>query len=64
VRIENGYTMPIDGCVSVIELDVTGPKIRMVGVLVETDHQVPIRFDPVDTVVFVVDASGVPEADF
>src|SRR6056297_2019812 len=45
-----------------IELDMAGPKIRMVSVLVEADHEVPIRFDPVDAVVFVVDAGGIPEA--
>nr|WP_185955779.1 hypothetical protein [Halorubrum cibi] len=53
--------MPIDGRVFVIELDVTGSKIRMIGVLVKAQHQIPVRFDPVDAVVFVVDASGVPE---
>jgi len=45
-----------------IKLDMAGPKIRMVSVLMEADHEVPIRFDPVDAVVFVVDASGIPEA--
>jgi len=38
VRIEKRDTMPINGRVFVIELDVTAPKIRMVGVLVEADH--------------------------
>jgi hypothetical protein len=55
--------MPIDRRVFVIELDVARPKIRMIGVLVEAEHQVPVRFDPVDAVVFVVDAGGVPEAN-
>nr|WP_228546361.1 hypothetical protein [Halegenticoccus tardaugens] len=55
--------MSIDGCVFVIELDVTGPKVRMVGILVKAEHQVPFRFDPVDAVVFVVDASWVPETN-
>jgi hypothetical protein len=35
----------------------------MIGVLVEAQHQIPVRFDPVDAVVFVVDAGGVPEAN-
>jgi hypothetical protein len=43
------------------ELDVTGSKIRMISVLVEAQHQVPLRFNPVDAVVFIIDASGVPE---
>jgi len=38
VRIEKRDTMPINGRVFVIELDVAGPKIRMVGVLVEAEH--------------------------
>ncbi len=42
---------------------VTGPKVRMVGVLVEAEHQIAVRFDPVDAVVFVVDASRAPEAN-
>jgi hypothetical protein len=55
--------MPVDRHVFVIELDVTGAKVRMVGVLVEAEHQLSVRFDPVDAVVFVVDAGGVPEAN-
>nr|WP_201740242.1 hypothetical protein [Salinigranum halophilum] len=55
--------MPIDRRVFVIELDVTGSKVWMVGILVEAEHQIPFRFDPVDAVVFVVDAGGVPEAN-
>ena len=55
--------MPVDRCVFVIELDVTGPKVRMIGVLVKTKHQVSVGFDPVDAVVFVVDTDGVPEAN-
>jgi hypothetical protein len=35
----------------------------MVGILVEAEHQVPLRFDPVDAVVFVVDAGGVPKSN-
>jgi hypothetical protein len=38
VRIQKRYTMPINGRVFVIELDVAGPKIWMVGVLMEADH--------------------------
>ena len=55
--------MPIDGHFFVIELDVTGPKVRMIGVLVEAEHQASVRFDPVDAVVFVVDAGWVSEAN-
>nr|WP_254270950.1 hypothetical protein [Halorussus aquaticus] len=55
--------MPIDGRVFVIELDVAGPKIWVIGVLVKSEHEVPLRFDPVDAVVFVVDAGRVPEAN-
>nr|WP_226007994.1 hypothetical protein [Natrinema salinisoli] len=53
--------MPIDRHVFVIELDVTGPKIRMIGIMVEAEHQVLVRFDPVDAIVFVVDTGWVPE---
>jgi hypothetical protein len=35
----------------------------MIGVLVEAQHQIPVRFDPVDAVVFIVDAGWVPEAN-
>nr|WP_276306118.1 hypothetical protein [Halomarina sp. PSR21] len=61
MRVEKRRAMPIDGRVFEIELDVAGPKVRMVGVLVEAEHQVSVRFDPVDAVVFVVNASRIPE---
>jgi len=63
MRIKKRLAMPVDRPVFVIELDVTGPKIRMVGVLVEAEHQISVRFNPVDAVVFVVDAGGVREAN-
>lgn len=63
MRIEEGYTVSVDRHVLVIELDVTGSAVRMVGILMEADHEVPVRFDPVDTVVFVVNAGWVPEAN-
>nr|WP_262174469.1 hypothetical protein [Halomicroarcula laminariae] len=61
--IKKRRSMPVDLRIFVIELDMAGPKIRMVSVLVEAEHQVPSRFDPVDAVVFVIDAGGVPEAN-
>jgi len=63
MRIEKRCLVPINRRVFVIELDMTGAKVRMVGVLVEAKHQISVRFDPVDAVVFVVDADGVPEAN-
>jgi len=63
MHIEKRRAMPVDRRVFIIELDVAGPKIRMVSVLMEAEHQVPSRFDPIDSVVFVVNASGVPEAN-
>ncbi|MDB2272415.1 hypothetical protein PM032_15540 [Halorubrum ezzemoulense] len=63
VRIEKRCAMSINRRVFVTELDVTGAKVRMIGVLVEAEHQIPVRFDPVDAVVFLVDAGGVPEAN-
>ncbi len=63
MRIEKHRLVAINRRVFVIELDVTGPKVRMVGVLVEAEHQIAVRFDPVDAVVFVVDASRAPEAN-
>jgi len=41
MRIEKRRAMPIDRRVFVIKLDVAGPKIRMVSVLVEAENQVP-----------------------
>jgi hypothetical protein len=64
VRIENGRWMPIDGRVFVIELDMTGADIIVIRILMETEHEVPLRFDPVDPVVFVVHTGRIPEADF
>jgi hypothetical protein len=64
VRIEKRRVMPIDRRVFVLKLDVAGSKVWMVGILMEAEHQIPLRFDPVDAVVFVIDASGVPEANF
>jgi hypothetical protein len=63
MRIEKRRLVPINRRVFVIELDMTGPKVRMVGVLVEAEHQIAVRFDPVYAVVFVVDAGGVPETN-
>jgi hypothetical protein len=63
MRVEKRRAMPIDRRVFAIELDVAGSKVWMVGILVEAEHQIPLRFDPVDAVVFVVDAGGVPEAN-
>ena len=64
MRIEKRCTIPIDGRVFVIELDVTGSEVLVVGILVEAEHQVTVRFDPVDAVVFVVNAGWVPESNF
>lgn len=64
MRIEKRRTVPIDGRVFIIELDVAGPKVRMIGVLMKSEHQVSFRFDPVDALVFVVDTGRVPEANF
>ncbi|EMA70446.1 hypothetical protein C468_00400 [Halorubrum kocurii JCM 14978] len=64
VRIEKHRTIPIDGCVFVVELDVAGAKIRIVGILMEVKHEVPLRFDLVDAIVFVVDTGRVPKSDF
>ncbi|MDS0296750.1 hypothetical protein NDI79_21515 [Halogeometricum sp. S3BR5-2] len=61
--IEKRRLVPINRRVFVIELDMTGPKVRMVGILVEAEHQIAVRFDPVYAVVCVVDAGGVPEAN-
>jgi len=61
--IKKRRAMPVDRRVFVIELDVAGPKIWMVSVLMEAEHQVSIRFDPVDAVIFVLNAGGVPEAN-
>jgi threonyl-tRNA synthetase len=63
VRIEKLHTMPIDGRIFVIELDVGGSKTRMIGILMETNHQVPLRFDPVNTIVFTIDTSWIPKAN-
>jgi hypothetical protein len=62
MRIKKRRAMPGDRRAFVIKLDVTGSKVRMIGVLMEAKHQVLSRFDPVDAVVFMIDASGVPEA--
>jgi hypothetical protein len=63
MRIEKRCLVAVNRRVFVIELDMTGPTIRMVGVLMKAEHQIAVRFDPVDAVVFVVDAVGVPEAN-
>jgi len=63
VLIEKGYTMPIDGSVFVIELDVAGSKIRVIGILMEAKHQVSFRFDPINTIIFAVDTRRVPKSN-
>jgi hypothetical protein len=47
MRIEKRCLVPINRRVFVIELDMTGAKVRMVGILVEAEHQISVRFDPV-----------------
>jgi hypothetical protein len=64
VRIETGRRMPIDGRVFVIELDMTGAEIIVIRILMKAEHEVPLRFDPVDAVVFVVHTGRIPKADF
>jgi hypothetical protein len=64
VRIEKRRLVPINRRVFVIELDMTRSQVWMIGVLVEAEHQISIRFNPVDAVVFVVVAGGVPETNF
>ena len=61
MRIDKRHLIPIDRCVLVIKLNVAGSKVRMIGILVKAEHQIPVRFDPVDAVVSMVDAGGVPE---
>lgn len=56
--------MAIDRGVLVIELDVTGTEIGMVGVAMEADHAVSGWFHSVDPVVLVLHAVGIPEPDF
>ncbi|ELY63392.1 hypothetical protein C492_07120 [Natronococcus jeotgali DSM 18795] len=63
MRIEKRRAMPIDRRIFVIKLDVAGPEIWMIGVLMEAKHQVPPWFDPVDAIIFVVNAGRVPEAN-
>lgn len=41
-----------------IELDVSWTQRGVVGILMEPDHEVSRRVDPVDAVVFVFDACG------
>jgi len=38
MRMEKHHTVPIDGRVFVIELDVTGPEARMIGILMKAEH--------------------------
>jgi hypothetical protein len=63
VLIEKGYTIPIDGSVFVIELAVAGSKIRVICILMEAKHQVSVRFDPINTIIFAVDTGRVPKSN-
>lgn len=64
MRFEKCRAMPIDGRVFVIELGVAGIHVWVVGVLIEAEHEVPFRFDPVDAIVFVVNNGRIREPDF
>jgi hypothetical protein len=64
VRIEKRRPVSIDGRATVLELEVTGTEFGVIGVTVETEHAVPLRFDPVDAVVLVVDPVRIPEPYF
>lgn len=62
--IEKRRAIPINSRPVVIELDVAGAKVLVIGILMEAEHEVPLRFDPVDAIVFVGDAGWIPETDF
>jgi hypothetical protein len=62
--IEKRRSIPVNRCLVVIELDVAGAEVLVIGVLMEAEHEVPLRFDPVDAVVLVVNTGGIPEANF
>ncbi|ADJ16461.1 hypothetical protein C497_01750 [Halalkalicoccus jeotgali B3] len=38
MRIEKRRTMSIDGCIFIIKLDVAGPQVRMIGILMKAEH--------------------------
>jgi hypothetical protein len=61
--IEKRRSIPVDRCLVVIELDVAGAEVLVIGVLMEAEHEVPLRFDPVDAIVFVGDTGWIPETD-
>ncbi|WP_185977147.1 hypothetical protein [Haloglomus irregulare] len=62
--IEKRRAIPINSRPVVIELDVTGAEALVISILMETEHEVPLGFDPVDAVIFVVNTGGIPEANF
>ncbi len=62
--IEKCRLIPSERRVFEIELDVAGTKVLVAGVLMESKHEVPRRFDPVDTIVFMLDTRWVPKSKF
>jgi hypothetical protein len=62
--IEKRRSIPINRCSAVLELDVAGAKVPVISILMEAEHEVPLRFDPVETIVFVVNTGRIPEANF
>lgn len=62
--VEKISRVTIDRRPFVVNLDVTRSEIRMISVAVESKHEVPIGFDPIEAVVFIVDIAGIPESDF
>lgn len=64
MRVEKISRVTINRRPFVVNLDVTRSEVGMVSVTVESEHEVPIGFDPIEAVVFVVDIAWIPEPDF
>jgi hypothetical protein len=62
--IEKRRSIPVNRFLVVIELDVAGAEVLVIGVPIEAEHEVPLRSDPVETIVFMVNTGGIPEANF
>jgi hypothetical protein len=64
VRVEKRNRLATDRRPVEVQLEMAAAQLGVVCVLMKAEHQVPFRFDPVASIVLIVDALRIPEPDF
>ncbi|SIR94849.1 hypothetical protein SAMN05421858_4768 [Haladaptatus litoreus] len=62
--IKKRSLIPINRCFFKIELNVAWAQIRVICILMKSNHEVAWWFYPVDSIILMVDADWIPKAKF